>query len=135
MTTDDQKIRTFKASIKRRAFRLGLILLIVSLALRQADVTFGFLFGLCVGFINFDLMCRQNQKLLRGLQKGSGRRAVLSFLVRYLVLAAAGVAVFLKDNFHPIAALVGFFVVHFTLITYEFIESLKKRFFSVEKSN
>jgi hypothetical protein len=135
LTTDDQKIRTFKASIRRRAFRLGLVLLIISLALRQLDVTFGFLFGLCVGLINFDLMCWHNRKLLCGAQKKSGRRAILSFLVRYLVLAAAGVAVFLKENFHPIAALVGFFVVHFTLITYELAESLRRRFFSVGKSN
>ena len=135
MTTDDQRIRAFKASIKRRSLRLGLVLLIVSLALRQKDLTFGFLFGLCVGFINFDLMCWHNRKLLRGPQNKSGRSAALSFLVRYLVLASAGVAVFLKENLHPIAALVGFLVVHFTLITYEFTESLKRRFFSVEKGN
>ena len=135
MIAEDKKIRAFKVSVKRRAFLTGLVLIAVSSVLRRIDVTLGLLFGLCVGFINFNLMCRQNQKILKGSQKGSGRRAAVSFLIRYLILAAAGAAVVLKKNLHPIAALVGFFVLHFTLITYEFTESLRKRFLSVEKSD
>ena len=135
MITEDQKIRVFKATIQRRALRLGLVLLFaVAIAMRRNDVTFGLLFGLCVGFINFNLMCWQTERLIYGQHKGSERRAVLSFLSRYAILAAAGVAVWWKE-FQPLTALVGFLVVQFTLVTYEFVESMKRRFLSVEKSS
>ena len=105
---------------------------LATLALERKDISIGFLFGLCIGFFNFDLMCRQNRRLLQGPQKGSDRRAAFSFLLRYAIISAAGVAVWWKQ-LHPITALAGFFVVSLVLITHEFIESLKRRFLSVEE--
>ncbi len=130
----ENEIRAFRAAVKRRAFRIGLLLFLVSLAFRRDDVTFGFLFGLCVGFINFNIMCRQTHRLLQGNEGSSSRRAVLAFLLRFGIISAAGLAVLWK-GFQPIASAVGFFVLHVSLISYEITESLKKRMLGIEKDH
>jgi hypothetical protein len=111
-TPDD--IRLFKWSIIRWTLTAAGPLLLVAAVIGERAVTLGFLFGLCVGFINFDLMTRFNAALLGG---GGSRAAVFGTLVRLGLIFAGGVGVWWKE-WSFIAAGVGCFLVYPVLLAH-----------------
>jgi hypothetical protein len=105
-TPDD--IRLFKLSIIRWTMLAAGLLLLVAAAIGKRAVTLGFIFGLCVGFINFDLMTRFNAALLNS---GRSRVAVFGTFVRLAVMFAGAAAVWYKE-WDFIAAGVGCFLIY-----------------------
>jgi hypothetical protein len=106
------EIRLFKRSVVRWTLLAAGPLLVAAAVIGERAVTLGFVFGLCVGFVNFDLMTRFNAALLGG---GGSRVAVFGTFLRLGVIFAGGVGVWWKEwNF--IAAGVGCFLVYPVLL-------------------
>jgi len=124
----------FKKIVKRRALKLGLILLIVAALTRRNDVIFGLLFGLCVGFINFNLMAYYGMKSLQKDPIKAKRYAIFSTLLRFLIIFGAGVIIYYKKGFHPLASFIGFMNIYIILYSYEFIEKFKSKRLTPEKN-
>ncbi|MBN1917000.1 MAG: hypothetical protein JW889_03745 [Verrucomicrobia bacterium] len=83
-------------------------LLVVAALIGKPAVTYGFVFGLCIGLLNFDLMARFNAALMGG---SGSRVAVFGMLVRFGVIFAGAIGVWWKQwNF--IAAGTGCFLVY-----------------------
>lgn len=102
------EIRLFKGSIVRWTLLAAGPLLVVAALIGEPPVTYGLVFGLCVGMVNFDLMTRFNAALMGG---GGSRVAVFGMLVRFGVIFAGAAGVWWKQwNF--VAAGVGCFLVY-----------------------
>jgi hypothetical protein len=121
MTTPDE-VRLFKLSIIRWTLLAAAPLFVVAAAIGQRAVTLGFAFGLCVGFINFELMARFNAALLGGSRS---LVAVVGTFARFSIILAAAVGVWWKEwNF--IAAGVGCFLVYPVILAHGFLGGRRK---------
>lgn len=121
-TTTPDDIRLFKLSIIRWTLLAAAPLFVVAAVIGERAVTLGFAFGLCIGFVNFDLMARFNAALLGGRPSAV---AVVGTFARFGLIIAAAVGVWWKE-WNLIAAGVGCFLVYPVILAHGFLMGRRK---------
>ena len=120
----DPDTRAFKARIRRRGLKLGAVALIAAAALERYDILYGLIFGICVGFINMNLMFFNLARLKSS--PGNARSRTFSItIIRFAVIACAGIAAIYKKSFNPWAVLAGFLLTYAAIISIPITEGLK----------
>ena len=120
-------VKVFKHAVQRRCLKLGAIALIIAAAINREDVLFGLIFGVCVGFINMNLMFFN----LDRLKKDPGKARAQSFvstIVRFIIIIGAGIAAYYKENFNLWVVLGGFLLTYVSIISIPVTERIKTRF-------
>ncbi len=118
--------KAFKIAVKRRILRLGALALVVAAVLGRSDVVFGLIFGICIGFINVNLMFYNLARVNTSPEKARVR-TFSTTIIRFVLIAGGAMAAVLKKGFNPWAVLGGFLLTYIAIISIPITEKFKSK--------
>jgi len=123
----DTGIKSFKTAIKRRCLKLSAAaLLAVAIFDRtgETDILLGLILGICVGFVNINLMFYNLNRMKISPEKAQVRTFIIT-LIRFALIVGAGIAAVHKFNLW--AMLSGFLLTYVSIISIPITERIKSK--------
>ena len=111
-SNEPQEIASYRRRITGRSWIIAGVLGAGFAIFGMWDWTVGLILGLCLGFINFFLLCRQTARLaVSNIDQGKGRM-IVGHWARYFLLGTVIFIVYKKDSVSFPAFLIGMMLIY-----------------------
>ena len=124
--SETRDFKSFKHAVRRRALRLCALALVVAAVLNRTDALDALIFGVCIGFVNMNLMFF-NVSRMKVTPEKARSKAMTSTFIRFAIIFGAGIAGAYK-NFNLLSMAVGFSLTYVAIISIPITDRMKLRF-------
>ena len=124
--SEARDFKSFKYAVRRRALKLCALALIVVAALSRTDALYGLIFGVCIGFVNMNLMFFNASRMNVTPEKARSK-TMMSTFIRLAIIVGAGIASYYK-GFNLLSMAVGFLLTYASIISIPITDRIKLRF-------